>query len=125
MGLIGLTMAAGGIIIFKLYGPLGFAKAQTMALTLLAVFQWYNSLNCRFTHKSILSRRIFGNKYIWLSLGMNLGLQVLAVHSVWFNRVLKTQPLALGEWVLVLVLGLSVIAVDEVRKLFIRLSRNP
>ncbi len=124
MALIGMTMAAGGIAIFKIYGPLGFVKAQTMALTLLAVFQWYNSLNCRFTHKSILNRRIFGNKYVWMSLGLNLALQVLAVHSVWFNRVLKTQPLALGEWVLVLVLGLSVIAVDEIRKLFIRLSRK-
>ena len=114
--LIGITMAAGALYIYGVYYPASPVKAGTMALTLLAVFQWYNSLNCRFSYSSILNRRIFGNIYVWLAFGLNLVIQFIAVSTPWFNKILRTTPLAVGEWVTVFVLAFSVIVVDELRK---------
>ena len=120
IGLIGLTMSLGAIYIYNVYYPQSSIKAQTMALTLLAAFQWYNSLNCRFTTKSIFHKRIFGNIYIWLAIAVNLVLQIIAVQTPWFNKILKTTPLAFGDWMLVFILALVIILVDEGRKLVYR-----
>jgi len=115
-----LLMTVGGLFLFRLYSPLGIVKAQTMALTLLSVFQWYNGLNCRFLGKSILHKRIFRNRYMWLSILANVLLQSLAVYNPWFNRLLHTTSLSFQEWAIVLGLGLSVVAGDELRKLVLR-----
>ena len=120
MAVIGLIMAAGAIYIFNLYYFSDPVKAQTMALTLLAVFQWYNSFNCRFSRQSIFHKRIFSNKYVWLALGVNFILQLLAVNSAWFNKFLKTAPLNLSDWLTVFALGFAVILADETRKWFLR-----
>ncbi|MFA5991523.1 MAG: HAD-IC family P-type ATPase [Candidatus Doudnabacteria bacterium] len=120
IGLIGLTMALGAMYIFNMYYPQSPAKAQTMALTLLAVFQWYNSINCRFTLKSIFHKRVFGNIYIWLALAVNFAFQIVAVQTTWFNKILKTTPLALGDWMVVFILAFIIILVDEARKLTYR-----
>lgn len=120
MIIIGLVMAVGTIYVFNLYYFIDVVKAQTLALTLLAIFQWYNSFNCRFEYKSILHKRIFTNKYIWISLGLNLIMQILAVHNSWLNKVLHTKPISLGEWMLLIIIGFSIILADEARKYFIR-----
>jgi len=120
MVIIGLIMAVGAIYIYNQYYFVNSLKAQTMALTLLAAFQWYNAFNCRFIKQSVFNKRIFGNKYIWLAFLVNAFVQVLAVHNGWFNKILKTTPLTLAEWVTVLCLALAVIFVDEVRKFFLR-----
>jgi len=122
IGLVGLTMALGAIYIYNVYYPVSHIKAQTMALTLLAVFQWYNSINCRFTLKSIFNKRVFSNIYIWLALGINLVFQVVAVQTEWFNKILKTTPLSFGEWAVVFILAFAVIMIDEIRKLIYRLT---
>ncbi|MBI5530047.1 MAG: cation-transporting P-type ATPase [Candidatus Doudnabacteria bacterium] len=120
IGLIGLTMALGALYIYHVYYLADAIKAQTMALTLLAMFQWYNSLNCRFRFKSVFNKRIFGNVYVWLAIGINLVFQFVAVSTPWFNHLLETKPLAFGEWVAVFVLAFSIILVDEIRKLIYR-----
>ncbi len=120
IGLIGLVMALGTMYIFNVYYPSSPIKAQTMALTLLAVFQWYNSINCRFISKSIFNKRVFGNIYIWLAIAVNLVLQIIAVQTEWFNKILKTTPLAFGDWMLVIILAGVIILADEVRKLVYR-----
>jgi Ca2+-transporting ATPase len=120
MGVIGLVMAAGTIYIFNAYYFIDQVKAQTLALTLLAVFQWYNAFNCRFATQSIFNKRIFSNGYVWLALGGNFIMQVLAVYNSWFNKILHTKPISFVEWALVLTLGFSIILADEARKFFLR-----
>ncbi|MCL5666544.1 MAG: HAD-IC family P-type ATPase [Patescibacteria group bacterium] len=116
MLMVGAVMTVGGLYIFNLYYPSNPVLAQTMVLTLLSVFQWYNGLNCRFLEQSILHRRVFGNKYIWLSIFINVVLQALAIYSSWFNRLLHTTPMTAAQWVLVLAFGFSIILAEEARK---------
>lgn len=116
MLLIALIMGAGALVIFDIFKGEGTVKAQTMSLTILAVYQWYNGLNCRFLYKSILHRRVFSNRYVWASLAANLFFQLLAVHNVWMQKLLKTTALLPAEWLTVLVFGLAIIFAEEIRK---------
>ena len=110
-------MTAGGLYIFNLYYPMGSVKAMTMVLTLLCIYQWYNGLNCRFTQKSILNKRLFGNGYLWLAIAVNLGLQLFAVYNPFMQSILKTTSLTWQEWVVAGGLGLTIILAEELRKL--------
>lgn len=130
MVIVGLVMAGGAIYIHSLYYQISSAKASTLALTLLAVYQWLNAFNCRFVSQSLFNKRIFGNFYVWLTFAANLGLQVLAVGNPWFNKILGTTPLNFSEWIIIFGLGFSVILADELRKWFYRNNiwpaiRNP
>ncbi len=114
--LVSVIMTIGALAICNVYYQADPVKAQTMALTLLSVFQWYNGLNCRFISKSIFNKRIFSNKFVWLSILANMLFQALAVYSPWFNNLLHIKPLSFMDWVVVMVLGLVVIFADEARK---------
>lgn len=118
--MVAMIMTLGGLYVFHLYLPLGPTKAMTMALTLLCIYQWYNGLNCRFTQKSILNRRIFSNGYLWLSIAVNLALQFLAVYNPFMQKVLKTTALNWQDWVIAAGLGLSIVIADEIRKFWLR-----
>lgn len=122
IGLVAGIMTLGGLYIYQLYASLGSARAMTAALTLLCVFQWYNGLNCRFTQRSILNLRIFGNGYLWLAILVNLGLQLFAVYNPFMQKILRTVALSWQDWIVILGLGLVIVIVEEVRKLVFRVS---
>lgn len=120
MFLIGLAMAIGTLYLFNLYYHIDYGKSLTISLTTLAVFQWYNGLNCRFPNRSVFNRHFFGNGFFWLAIAFNVSLQLLAVYSPWFQKILRTQGLTFQEWVVVLGIAFLVILVEEVYKLVAR-----
>jgi Ca2+-transporting ATPase len=124
MALIGAVMATGTLYLFKLYYPFDYYKAATMALTVLAVFQWYNGINCRFPKSSVFSSRFFANPYLFGAIGLNFCLQLLALYSPWMQKVLRTAPLNVYEWLIVFAFGLAVILAEEARKLAVKLFRE-
>lgn len=123
-----LTMMIGTLAVFVAYlgsnpagdGTTDYMKATTMALTVLAVFQWFNAWSCRSEHHSIFSIPLFSNIYLVWSTGIILILQLLAVYWVPLQFILKTVPLNGVEWLVVFAVASSVIVVDEVRKLIQR-----
>ncbi|MEK7123212.1 MAG: cation transporting ATPase C-terminal domain-containing protein, partial [Patescibacteria group bacterium] len=82
----------------------------------LVLFQLFNAFNCRSEKVSIFRMNPFSN--VWLLLGFlaSLTLQLVAVYTPFMNTVLRTTPLALTEWMVIIPLALSVILVDEIRK---------
>ncbi|MDQ5911983.1 MAG: P-type Ca2+ transporter type [Patescibacteria group bacterium] len=124
-----LTMMIGTLAVFVAYlgdssasnGMADYMKATTMALTVLAVFQWFNAWSCRSEHHSVFSIPLFSNIYLVWSTGIILVLQLLAVYWAPLQFILKTVPLNGGDWLVVLAVASSVVVVDEIRKLFSRL----
>lgn len=117
MFIMGFVMMIGTIILFNNYMFEGFLKASTVALTVLAVYQWFNAFNCRSDRKSIFRMNFFSNKYLLFAFAAVIGLQVLAVYTKPFNKFLNTTPINLSDWVIIIVVALSVIFVDEIYKL--------
>jgi len=91
-----------------------------MALVSLAVFQWLNAWNCRSGKESIFSSSITANKYLLSVMPIMLIIQLLAVYSPIMNKILRTVPIDLSDWLLVIIVASSVIWIEEIRKYFYR-----
>ena len=119
MPLMAVTMAAGTLFLFSLHVD-DLAKALTISLTTLAVFQWFNAWNCRSEEDSIFTKNIFSNKFLLGATCIVIVLQLLAVYTPFLQKVLHLMPLALSEWLLIIVVGSSIVIVEEIRKLLMR-----
>jgi len=86
-------------------------------MTVLAIFQWFNAWNCRSERRSVFSMNFLGNLHlIWATLTV-IFLQILAVYNPFMQKILHTTALSFAEVVLVISIALSIIVVEEVRKL--------
>lgn len=120
MTVMALPMAIGALVLFLLYTGDGMDKARTVALTAMAVFQWFNAWNCRSEKETVFGRGIFGNKLLITLTFVVFFLQVLAVYNPFMQKILHTIPLAFGDWVLIAVVAFSIVIVEEIRKLIYR-----
>lgn len=120
MGFRMLTMSVpmmiGSLYIFHQYYQVDLVKAQTMALTTLAVFQWFNAWNCRSETKSLFVTNPFSNTYLVGATITIFLLHLLAVYNPLFQSFLHTTPLTIAEWLKILPMALSIIVVEEIRK---------
>ncbi|OHA02151.1 MAG: hypothetical protein A3C12_00075 [Candidatus Sungbacteria bacterium RIFCSPHIGHO2_02_FULL_49_20] len=120
MVLMAIPMAAGALYLFTQYYETDMAKAWTMTLTVLAVFQWFNAWNCRSEDKSIFKTNPLSNKFLVGATFIIIALQIFAVYNPVMQRILRTVPLAASEWLVVIAFALSIVAVEETRKFLFR-----
>lgn len=119
--LMGLTMAATTLLVFKYYLGVNPVVAYTMALTVLASLQWWNAWNVRSEKESIFSSNIFGNPYLIVATVIVIFLQFLAIYNGVMQKLLDTVALSLTELAIAVLVSLSIVVVEEVRKLVYRM----
>lgn len=119
MGRRMLTMAvpmmAGTLALFSFYRD-DINKGWTVSLTALAVFQWFNAWNCRHESRSLASLSPFSNPYLVAATVLIICLHLLAVYHPWFQAALRTVPLTLEDWLVIVPTATSIVAVEEARK---------
>ena len=120
----GLTMAVGTLGLFYYAQPRGQTYALTLAFTTFVLFQFFNVFNARAEHGTAFNRSFFRNRWLWLSLVAVLALQVLVVHWGPAQAVFRTTDLTLPDWGLAFLAAASVLLLDELRKLALRLGRR-
>lgn len=120
MFFMALPMAIGTLYLFKGYFETDITKAWTISLTTLAVFQWFNAWNCRSENKSIFQMNPFSNKFLVGATAMVIFLQLAAVYTPFLQKILRTAPLSLSEWLIIIPIAGSIILVEEIRKFFYR-----
>ena len=120
MVLMALPMMIGTLFLFQGYFENDLAKAWTISLTTLAVFQWFNAWNCRSESKSIFQMNFFSNKWLLGATTVVIVFQILAVYTPFLQGVLRTVPLSLAEWLMIIPIAASIVVVEEVRKFFYR-----
>jgi Ca2+-transporting ATPase len=118
-------MMVGTLILFSQYYQNDIAKAWTISLTVLAVFQWFNAWNCRSETKSIFKENPISNLYMMGATIIVIGLQVLAVYNPLFQKFLRTVPLSLNDWLIIIPVATSILVVEEVRKYYTRKLNAP
>ncbi|MDO8510201.1 MAG: HAD-IC family P-type ATPase, partial [bacterium] len=121
---LGLVMALGTLFIFVFFEGSDFTRASTMALTTLAIFQWFNAWNVRSSKRSIFTSNPFGNPYLVGATVLVVLLQMLAIYHPFFQEVLKTVPLSRSDLYIAIGVATSVVLVEEIRKLFASLLRH-
>lgn len=115
-----IPMMIGTLYLFQQYFELDLAKAWTISLTTLAVFQWFNAWNCRSEDKSIFQKGFFANKFLALATAVVVFLQLAALYTPFLQKVLRTQPISIYEWLMIISVAASVIIIEETRKLLYR-----
>ena len=118
--IMGTVMAVGSVLLFHQFQSIDPLRAGTIALTALAMFQWWNAWNVRSEGSSIFSRNLPVNKYLVGATVLVIILQLFAIYNPIMQKILVTVPLTFSELLIALAVSLSIVLVEEVRKLFYR-----
>ena len=119
----GFIMAAGTLTLFYSARPQGEAYALTLAFTTFVLFQFFNIFNARAERDSAFAVGFLRNRWLWLALAGVLALQVVVVHWGPAQAVFDTVDLRLADWLLAAAVASSVLWIEELRKLGMRLYR--
>lgn len=119
-----IPMMIGTLFLFSRYADTNIEKAWTISLTTLAVFQWFNAWNCRSDSKSIFQLNPFSNMFLVGATFAVVILQILAVYTPVLQKILHTVPLESSDWLVIIPVALSIVVVEEIRKLFVRIKTS-
>jgi len=139
---IGAIMALGTLFVFNLSlkaFPENPVYATTMAFSTLVLFQLFNVLNCKSDNKSLFTVGILNNKWLIRAILFSLFLQIVVVYAPavyglidqamvlpgameGFNlsEKLGTTPLNPFDWLIVFVVGSTIVVFEEIRKFISR-----
>ncbi|MBZ1348940.1 MAG: HAD-IC family P-type ATPase [Candidatus Liptonbacteria bacterium] len=118
--LMAVPMAIGTLYLFQRYFEIGSDKVWVISLTTLAVFQWFNAWNCRSEDQSIFRMNPLSNKFLIGATAIVVFLQVAALYTPFLQQVLRTQPITLLEWLMIILVAFSIVIIEEIRKLLYR-----
>lgn len=111
---IAATMTIGTLGMFKSFS--GLQHEQTIAFTVLVMFQMFNVLCCKSETKSIF-KIFFNNKWLLGAILISVLLQLAVVYIPFLQKLFKTCPLPLKDWIWIIFVSSSVLWVDEIWKL--------
>jgi Ca2+-transporting ATPase len=85
------------------------------------LFQFFNVFNARSEHDSAFNVNFIRNGKLWMALASVIALQVIAVHWQPAQLIFGTTDLRQEDWLLATLAASSVLLLDEMRKLSIKL----
>jgi Ca2+-transporting ATPase len=99
------------------YPDLDFVRTVIFAIhginSLLYIF------SCRSLHRNIWEEPIFANKFLVGSVVVGFGLLLVSIYNPFLQSVLRTKPLSLSFWGLILALGaVDLVAIEVVKRFF-------
>jgi len=118
--IVAVVMAVGTLYMYQSTVNANPLVAQTVVFTTLAMFQVFNALNCRSRTQSIFMMDFFGNPYLLMGIAGSILLQIGAIYLPFMQEALETTALSLQDWVWIILVTISIIVVDEIRKLIQR-----
>lgn len=80
----------------------GIERARTAAFIVLSCSQLFHSFNCRNTTRSLFEIGILTNKKLILATLVSFAAQMMVVYVPFLQRVFKTEPLGVFDWLLVI-----------------------
>jgi Ca2+-transporting ATPase len=117
-----IVMALITLTLFVNYLPFGIEKATTIAITTLTVLNIFNMFNVRSHIKSIFNKRFFNNKYLIIATLTASTLYVFSIYNPLMQKLLKTSPLDISDWLIIISVCVSLIVIEEIRKYIYRIT---
>ncbi len=118
MILTAFVITLGSVFIFWLHSQNNNSAAQSATLTTLAIFQWFRAWEAKSYYKSLFQINLTDNKFLIGATLIIVFLQLLAIYNPIFQKILKTVPLGLKDWVLIIFVSSSIIIFEELRKIY-------
>jgi P-type Ca2+ transporter type 2C len=120
---VGVIMAVGTLLVMDWALPGGLIPgsgttryAQTLAFTVLVLFQLFNVFNARSDERSAFSG-LFSNKWIWVAVLFSALLQVAVVYVPFLQQAFSTVPLSLNDWLVCIGVASTALWLRELVKL--------
>jgi P-type Ca2+ transporter type 2C len=113
---VGVIMMLGTLALFKLYLPKGVIYAQTVAFTVLMMFQMFNVLNCRSENSSLFKLGVFGNMKLIIAILISVAMQLAVIYTP-LNVMFKTIPLTGMDWIYIVLVSSAVFVFVEIMKM--------
>jgi len=121
----GMTMTVGTLGIFWWGLQTGTQMhAQSLAFTTFVLFQVFNAFNARVAKRSTFNANFFRNRMLWLALVGVVTLQVVAVQWAPAQGIFSVEALSLADWALATAVASSILILEELRKLMLRIFRR-
>ena len=111
----GVPLAVEGLV---------YRQATTMTLASIVFCQIGAVLNCRTERESVFSVGVFSNKRVLLGIAVELVLICALSYVPFLQGIFNTAPLALTDWLLLIVLPFPILLLEELRKYFSRKAIN-
>ena len=121
LSIVGLVVGVGtlGVIAWAEHTST-LEVARTMGLTTFSLFCLLRSLTVKDEVRSVFSLDTFDDPRFLQMTGLSAGAIVFATELGLFQKILKTESLDLNQWLICLVVSLSIIVVSEIRKFVLR-----
>lgn len=97
--------------------------AMTLTYVTLVIAQLFNAYNARSTVESAFIKP-FENGYLVGAIILSALIAIATIHIPFLQQYLKTTPLDISQWALVLSLGAVTLFAEEIRKYFVRHTKN-
>ncbi len=122
---LGVVMAAGVLTMFVwARDEYGEEIALTMAFTAFVIQQMVNVFNSRLEEGSVFCRYTLTNWRLWAVVGGVVVLQILATNWGPFQSLFGTEHLTWTQWGVCLAVASTVLWIEELRKLGVRLLQG-
>jgi Ca2+-transporting ATPase len=115
----GLVMAAGTLWLFQweLEQSGSLARAQTVALTTMVLFQVFQAGNSRSEWESVFRRSPLSNPFLFSATAAALGVHVAALYLPPTQYVLRVEPVEPAMWVRMTLVAATIVLAVELHKL--------
>lgn len=116
--LVGVLISAGVVYNFitALNAGDSLEKARTMAVTTMVFFQFFQAWNSRSELQSIFRINLMSNPFLFYSMIAASLAQLAVIYVPALQWVFRTEPIATGDWLQILMVSASVIVVVEADK---------
>ena len=123
---VGLVMAIGTLSVVSWAEQAHtLAIARTMGVVVFSLFNLFFSIESRDRRESVFSLSTFADRTCIVTTGASLFLLVMATVLAPCQAILKTTALDVDQWLLCTSVALTIIAVTEMRKAFLRQTVGP
>ncbi|MCO5731355.1 HAD-IC family P-type ATPase [Rhizobium sp. SSA_523] len=113
-----LVIGGGGFAVFSFLLAQGYelASARNLLLMLFVLFENVQTLACRSERHSVFQNSIFRNPFLVLAICASQTLHLAATYIPWLRDTLQLSPVTPAEWLVLLLLAASLLAVTEIEK---------
>jgi len=104
------------------YFTYGKRKPVTLALTVLVVIEMFNACNAISDEASLVTMPPWRNNWLILAICSSMTVHCMILYVPVFNDIFGIMPLDLKEWTLVILFSFPVVLIDELIKLYVRMT---
>ena len=116
-----LLVGTFGLFLYERGAGAEIERARTAAVNTLVMFEAFYLLNCRYLHRSVLSREgLLGNRLVLAAIAVVIAFHLLFTYASPMQTLFSTAPLNAAAWVRVVLVASSVFVLVEAEKVLLR-----